>query len=529
MGQADRTFALLNRLTKNQESIERRLAPGRVAIVIGADAGSRPQGQLLSSFAVNLLARLYPVIQDLEVVVPRGVPLQIRPPRWAAESLDAHLRRFLQALDPPLKWSIREDSTCDRNWTLTVGAPPSLPPESVFIGGHGWEVRFSPNEPVSIGVEYNPVGAYAAACFGVAELCKRLLYPHRDLIHGVAVKPSEGAITFSTFTYRIGSSEPNPPLPPVIDLNRLTMVGLGAGGGATAFTLASLPELRGAFTLIDPDTIVDHNLNRNVFADVDDASESVLKVGAIEGLLNRFPSLIVKSIPTAFVQATAALGPEDYRYVVAAIHSREARRQVQYETPKVLWDAAAAEDGEFRIWRMILGQTECMFCKHPPGVHDPEVKKSEQVAQLLGLLPEVCLRKLRDNEVFTAEEVTAIVSRFGGNVQPFDLPAAGQRYGDWEASQCGRLPLSDDDEEIPIPFAPVMAGVLIAGEIIKEHHFPNAVLDSCYWNSLLGQFMPHNRAFRKSPRSGCSFCADQDYLAQYNRRWRGTAHTVKAR
>ena len=103
-----------------------------------------------------------------------------------------------------------------------------------------------------------------------------------------------------------------------------------------------------------------------------------------------------------------------------------------------------------------------------------------------------------------------------------------QRYGDWEASQCGRLPLPEDDEEIPIPFSPVMAGVLLAGEVIKEHYFPDAVLDSCYWNTLLGQFMPYNQAVRKLPRSGCCFCSDSDYLAQYNRRWLATAVERKA-
>src|SRR5207249_2490943 len=101
----------------------------------------------------------------------------------------------------------------------------------------------------------------------------------------------------------------------------------------------------------------------------------------------------------------------------------------------------------------------------------------------------------------------------------FALPRPGQRYGDWEAEQCGRLKLPDADEEVPIPFAPVMAGVLLAGEVIKEHHFPEAVLEGYYWNTLLGRFMPGNRPQRRLPDPDCGFCHDPAYVEQYRRRW----------
>ena len=62
----------------------------------------------------------------------------------------------------------------------------------------------------------------------------------------------------------------------------------------------------------------------------------------------------MKSFSEPFREVVPYLQSEDFRYVSAAVHSREARRDIQYETPFVLWDAAAAEDGEFRIWKMYL-------------------------------------------------------------------------------------------------------------------------------------------------------------------------------
>jgi hypothetical protein len=160
-----------------------------------------------------------------------------------------------------------------------------------------------------------------------------------------------------------------------------------------------------------------------------------------------------------------------------------------------------------------------MTCKHPPGQEDPEVLKAGQLEHLLGLDARTWLQKLRDNAPFTASECVAMEQHVGGHDLPLDLPREGQAFGDWEAAQCGRLRLPGVDEEIPVPFAPVMAGVLLAGEIVKQHHFGEAVLDSYYWNTLLGQFMRRNRPARRLPRPGCPICGDPAFREQYRRRW----------
>jgi hypothetical protein len=302
-----------------------------------------------------------------------------------------------------------------------------------------------------------------------------------------------------------------------VDLQRLTLVGLGAGGGALAFTLASLPTVQGVINLIEPDEITETNLNRTVFADSHDVSRKKATVTA--ELLRGSPNLVATPYPFSFRETTKLLTVADFRHVVATVHSREARREIQYETPMVLWDAGATEHGDFFIWRMILGQTECMWCKHPPSDKDPEREKAVQLEAHLGLDVITWLRKIRENEPFTAEEVEALSVCLTGGTTLLDLPTVGQRYGDWETSQCGKLQLPDRDEEIPVPFAPVMAGVLLAGEVIKEFHFPHAVLDSYYWNTLFGRFIRHAQPWHRNPRVTCSFCHDEVYLSQFRRRW----------
>lgn len=522
MSQVDRTLALLRRLTKSADDprgLEGLLAPGRVTVLLGNDVAAEPQAQLVFSLAVNLLGRLYPVVQYLEVIVPAGTAVTTRLPRWNASTVEEHVRQLLTNLNPPVLWRVLGRGKGHADCTLIAGEGPIPTTRTVFVGSDGWLATISPRSPLPIGRQVNPVGAYAAACLAVGEVCKHLLVPHRALFHGVPIIPLDTPLSFSTFTYRTGPRQPNPPLPKLIDLRRLTIVGVGAGGGALAFTLASLRNLRGLLHPVEPDEIIDPNLNRYVYADAEDAAVKRPKAEAAAALFSGFPDLAVRPRALSYRETASELTAEDYRYVVATVHSREARRELQFETPMVLWDAGATEHGEFFIWRMILGTTECMHCKHPPGHGDPEAEKAVQLTELLGLDVATWLRKVRDNEPFKEDEILQIKSHAASAGISIDLPAPGERYDDWERGQCGRLHLPEVDEEIPFPCAPVMAGVLLAGEIIKEHYFPEAVLDSYYWNTLLGRFMIHNQAYRRLPLTTCSFCHDETFLAQYRRHW----------
>lgn len=522
MGQADRTLTLLQHLSKNAGDphlIVDLLAPGRVAVMLGADLATEPQAQLVFSFTVNLLARLYPLVQSLEVVVPPAVPVTAGLPRWVAATMAEHCRRLLLAVNPPARWRLVETPQAAADCALIVGAGSLLAPVTVFGGSAGWVATVSPLGPVLTGPPLNPVGAYAAACLGVAEVSKWLLDRHRGRFDGVPIVPLDTTLTFSAFTHRTGSSHPNPAIPDIVDLQRLTLVGLGAGGGALAFTLASLGGIRGVLHLVEPDEILEHNLNRYVWADAADAVAQRAKAKVAADLFRAHQGLSVLPHCMPYHRAATSFVQEDYRYVVAAVHSREARRELQYETPLVLWDAAATDQGEFFVWRMILGTTECMHCKHPSGEADPEQGKAAQLAQLLGLDVPTWLGKVRNNDPFQESEIEYIANRAAGAGISIDVPAPGQRYDDWERTQCGRLQLPELDEEIPFPCAPVMAGVLLAGEIIKEHYFRTAVLDSYYWNTLLGRFMVRNQPYRRCPRPECAFCRDGAYLNQYRRRW----------
>ncbi|RXG87359.1 ThiF family adenylyltransferase [Bradyrhizobium zhanjiangense] len=513
-----RTTALLQNLAgESVNSLAQRLAPGHLVIQVGGDALASPQGQLLVSFAANLAGRLFPVVQRVTIVMPSDHKLLFSSPRWRDATFSGHLSMLLHALPELVACSISREPPATYDWALVVGSEMGdVGHSTIFVGADGWEASFSPDRPIAATGRKNPVGAYVAACIGIAEIWKRLLLPHGDIFHKAIIRPLMEPLTFSAFTYFV-SPGPNPELPAAVTLGRVTGVGVGAGGGAAMFTLASLEGARGHLNLIDPDEIEASNLNRYVMADTADVDERMNKAKLAARMFG--PQVTVKPYPRSFSECDG-LEPADYGFVLAAVHTREARREIQWETPGVLWDAGATQDGDFRIWRMILGQTECMHCKHPPGAEDVEYRKAAQLSKLLKLEHTVCLRKLRDNEIFTEAEAARIAGLVQDERLEFDPPRPQQRFGDWEAEQCGKLKLPELDEEVPIPFAPVMAGVLIAGEIIKEQHFPEYVLDSRYSNTLMGQFMRRSRPVRIAPKPDCKLCNDPLMHEQFRARAR---------
>ena len=133
MGQADRTMTLLSRLSGgavDRESVVHLLAPASVVVSLSGATAAEPQAQLLFTFAVNLMARLYPVVQELQVIVPSGVHMAVPIPRWSAATLDEHLREIDRALQDALEnWHLSRLSSIDRGILRLAAA------EMLFLDG----------------------------------------------------------------------------------------------------------------------------------------------------------------------------------------------------------------------------------------------------------------------------------------------------------------------------------------------------------------------------------------------------------
>jgi len=87
----------------------------------------------------------------------------------------------------------------------------------------------------------------------------------------------------------------------------------------------------------------------------------------------------------------------------------------------------------------------------------------------------------------------------------FTLPSVGERFSDWLMTHCGELVLSATQERFPLPFATVLPGILIAGEVIKERCFPKDVLQNYYSYDMIN--LPANGMTEMKPIAECIFCS----------------------
>lgn len=520
--QTDSTLALLKRLsgTSNDIEFENIFEPGHVSVSLGQEIANLPQAQLTFSFVINLLTRLHPIVQRLDIILPMKIVSSVVFPRWHDAILSKHIKKMLKAIKSPVSYSTKIEKTNKPQVGLVIGKVSTAALQNIFIGSEGWEVNISPDAPVNTGKLINPIGAFAAGAMGVGEVWKRLLLPHKNLFSKIPIIPINETLKFSCFTYESDfKNADNPPLKKITNLGDLTIVGLGAGGGATMYALASLPKLEGKLNIIEPDEVILPNLNRYIFADEEDGYKVRKKTDVISDLLNHHKNLDVIPYPDPFNVVAEKLAVEDYQQVISAVHSRAARRSVQFETPEVLWDAGATEDGDFIVWRIEFGHTECMLCKHPDDIGDAEDKAAIQLRELLGFDKVYWNNKNRDNTTFSSDDIRSLSQVRESKNLEFDLPEKGERFSDWYKNQCGRLLLSEIDQEVPIPFAPVMAGILMAGEVIKEREFPSLVLSHYYGNTLVGNWMRKNIAQSRQAKIDCSCCQNKVFQDQFERRW----------
>ena len=79
---------------------------------------------------------------------------------------------------------------------------------------------------------------------------------------------------------------------------------------------------------------------------------------------------------------------------------------------------------------------------------------------------------------------------------------------DWTQLHCSELDIGTNrDLVLPIPFATVLPGIMLAGEIVKERYYPDAVLRDVVNHdtaSLPGNWL----TTLYGPKSGCSVCGD---------------------
>jgi len=494
----------------------------RVQLSIDKDLAETANGQMALVMAANLLSRMAPLVTHLEVLVPERIPLRHPIPLLRGDELKFAVSSFLRDIRCGTHVRVSSTPSIDPDVILAMGEMLDPLAEHVSIASEGWLAHVSWQElhgRIDCS-KINPMGAYAAACLGAAEVCRSALlsvFPRETLVKPILL--ARDPLSFSTFTYGVNNAlAPNPDLPEGIGLGATSIIGVGAGGGAVVYLLASLSNLCGRLALVDPDEINHSNLNRYIHATQMHANQQVSKVELGRRLLAHHACLEVLPLDASYDQGVTALRRAGYLdLLVSTVDTGIARREIQQDLPRVILDAAVTSRGEYLVARIDLGVGPCLECLHPPGAEP----SNEEVAwsHITGLPLEEVIHLKKNNARFEQDHLDIIAQNLGGCF----IPSLHDRWSDWVQQQCGRLQLNPQVLlEIPIPFSTALPGILVGGEIIKERCFPAYRLNNVLYHDLLSLPTRHYPASR-IPREDCRFCQDGDALALYHKRYPGQA------
>jgi molybdopterin/thiamine biosynthesis adenylyltransferase len=523
-----RTLDMIRQLLSKSKINKERWAKESGAVLVVAD--EKPlrsaNGQFALCMAVNALLRLYPILTRIGILIPDALSFVVKVPLFSGNTIHESLVGFADRLRPECEVSMVDRSGGDWDAVLSIGTSKVRLRNKISIASDGWIARVSTNKlSKDFTGKGNPIGAYTAACIGGMEVFKRVFLKKSNVL-APEKAPSDirwrlrlikSEVSFSTFDYKVNEKPAyNPPIPAKVDLGNLCIAGVGAGGGAAAYSLASLSNLKGRLILVDPDEVKPSNMNRYVYALRTDFADEWSKVEVIRDLFIHFDKLCVQCYPYPYqrLSESGKIGAMDL--LVSTVDTKETRRDIQWDMPRVILDAAVLLS-EFYVRRVDIGKSPCLLCTHKAD----EAKRSSEeiISQVIGLSRKEIVR-LRSTNARITREIINRMKEYSAK-SGFALPSVGERFSDWELAHCGEFILPSTQERFPLTFSTILPGILIAGEVLKERYFPEGILRNYYSYDMIN--LPVNGMALQQPLSNCILCSSQKTRDIFATKWKKCA------
>jgi molybdopterin/thiamine biosynthesis adenylyltransferase len=296
-----------------------------------------------------------------------------------------------------------------------------------------------------------------------------------------------------------------------LDLGTAFIAGAGAIGNAVVLGL-SLLDVQGELHVCDPDSVSAGNLNRCWWfsdEDLDKPKAERLALRAQPGL----PNVRMVTHVMTLHDALKATGDPAPSTLIVGVDSRRARRSLQNEMPRRLFDASTTGITEFVLhFNELPADNACMSCIYYES--PDEAAHEAHVADALG----VDLAEVQTNFV-SARAARAIATKYPALV-PSELE--GLAFDSLFKTLCGKGELRTSEEErvlAPFAFVSVLAGVLLAFEIAMRGGPRGSAPPYNYWR-LSPWGPPLKRMREQRPRrAGCEFCGDEVLQGVVRKQW----------
>jgi molybdopterin/thiamine biosynthesis adenylyltransferase len=508
---SDRTTRFVEAVIQADADVVRRHLSGRhVIIELGPAESTGFAGQAIVFTLLNLLVRLDVYCPNITAIVPDGdrhVLLRLLKTGTFRDALRDFVSPFSAAAR--IAWCVGSAPTGDPS-DIHVMISPWRSARALSVWANGWIAYLNEDVPGQF-EDANIVGAGTAAALAAAEVFKRLI-EGLPLKPGVKVLPID-RLCMSAFDYTL-TPGPTPLLPVPVDLSGVVIVGLGGIGSALVAAAASLPEIRGAFYLVDDDLLDPTNLNRHLVARPGD---SCSKVAICRRALEFCDG--VQARPERFDAFVKTCG-EQHELVVVGVDDDRTRREIQATQPRVILNAGTSDVASFQVTRHDYLHGACLGCIARDDLRERPVERG--LARVLGLDPSVILSYQR-----SGKPIPRALLEKAGRLSEDELAQYGDRpLREIQQHRCAALTVGDVEGEraMSISFLSALPGFLLLGELVKERScsgMGRPPLNDKQNHSFLGVLgRPHPDLLRgyRDKRGGCD-CLREPYVRAYRRKW----------
>ncbi len=463
------------------------------------------EGSISLDLAICLLSRLYPKIRISDLTNENHEIVE----KLTEKALAINSSIELTQETPTISLVIGSTALANNNLH-----------QIIYIGSDYWIAKLSLENPVGSGSSNLPFAAGASVCIGVSNVFR---FVFKELINSFEL---DNDVNLSLINLKqTVESERNEISQ--IDIDGTILVGFGAIGNGFIWALSNTPNVRGRFTIIDPEKIELLNLQRYCLAE--EKHIDLSKVHIAENLFQK-TGIELNLFEGDWAAYLNSNGNWKNELVCVGVDSAKGRIAIQSSLPKSILNAYTESNliGISRHFNFI--ENACLSCGFIP--HEKVKDYSLIVSENLRIPNQE--RLIRDYLYYNRlvdRKLLELVAKANSVELEELLQYEGQNISKFYSTVvCGGYLLSKSnsseksvDIDAPLAFQSTLAGILLASELIisklefRSTEFKNHTqLHPLF--PIKRDINPYNHTIEKDKTGRC-ICNDEDFKKVYINKW----------
>ena len=473
--------------------LEEVLSGHIVGVHFGQACSEDGNQKWIAELLVNLLSRLYPVLCF------SGDESACKSASQSAEAINPDIEILSDSNDSTIIVCIGEMTSSDNGF---------------MVGASGWVAFIGDYCESFVTGPANPYSAGAAAALAVWRVFQTIF------VQDETPPMQFPDVSLSLLDYGIDSGKSEDL--PTVDVGEVAVAGIGAVGNPAIWAWARHVNLTGMLHLIDPEPVELSNLQRYCLPKYKDNEKSKIELAQRELALNG--SALSSELWPCCIEEFAANYDKIYDLptICVSVDNIEGRRTAQALLPRLVVNGWTGVSRLGASWHRFVGDSACLGCLyHPTGTR---LSQTEMVSKALGLPHDVLAKMWVTEKPLECDEVKIIEAHLKLS-EGLLSEWIGKRVQDVYSSViCGQvevdLPGLDKVATVPLAHQSVLAGILMAAELVKrslpELEDRSQSEPLVIWNDI--RMPPKRLAVMRAKNPEC-FCGDKDYVSVYQKKW----------